>query len=271
MNDAATPSANTTVLVERRGHVMIITLNRPEVHNACNLAMWLEAGEALEQADADPEVRAVIVTGAGEKTFSAGADLKAIMRGEPARPEDPMKAAWGFAGIANHPISKPVIAAVNGNALGGGTELALGCDLVVAVDTAKFGLPEVKVGLFAASGGVFRLARQVPQKVAMELILTGEPIDADRALELGLVNRVVPREQLMDAAMALAEKIAGNAPLSVQASKRIARGIVDGKFSAEPDDWQRTEEEMARLSRSEDAREGPRAFAERRAPQWKAR
>lgn len=259
------------VLVERRGNVMIITLNRPEVHNACNLAMWLGAGDALEEADKDPEVRVVVVTGAGDKTFSAGADIKAIMRGEPARPDDPVKATWGFAGIANHPISKPVIAAVNGNALGGGTELALGCDLVVAVDSARFGLSEVKIGLFAASGGVFRLPRQIPPKIAMEMILTGEPIDAQRALELGLINRVVSRAELMNTTLALAEKIAANAPLSIQASKRIARRIVDGAFIDEGDDWQRTEEEMALLSRSEDAKEGPRAFAERRAPQWKAR
>lgn len=262
---------NTAVLVERRGHVMIVTLNRPEVHNACNLAMWLEGGEALEQADKDPEVRVVIVTGAGDKTFSAGADLKAIARGEPSRPDDPVKGSWGFAGIANHPISKPVIAAVNGNAMGGGTELALGSDLVVAVDTARFGLSEVKVGLFAASGGVFRLARQIPPKLAMEMILTGDPIDARRALEVGLVNRVVPRAELMDTALALAEKIAANAPLSVQASKRIALRIRDGKFTDEVDDWQRSEEEMKVLGTSEDAREGPRAFAEKRAPQWKAR
>jgi len=267
MND----SAGSVVLVERRGHVMIVTLNRPEAHNACNLAMWLAGGEALEQAEADPEVRAVVVTGAGDKTFSAGADLKAIMRGEPARPDDPVKASWGFAGIANHPISKPVIAAVNGNALGGGTEVALGCDLVIAAEHARFGLSEVKVGLFAAGGGVFRLPRQIPPKIAMEMILTGEPIDARRALELGLVNRVVPTGELIDAALALAEKIAGNAPLSVQASKRLARRVIDGAFADEPEDWQRTEEEMAILSRSEDAREGPRAFAEKRAPQWKAR
>jgi crotonobetainyl-CoA hydratase len=263
--------ANAVVLVERRGNVMIVTLNRPEVHNACNLAMWLGAGEALEEAAADPEVRVVVVTGAGEKTFSAGADLKAIMRGEPGQPDDPVKASWGFAGIANHPISKPVIAAVNGNAMGGGTELALGCDLVVAADHARFGLSEVKVGLFAASGGVFRLARQIPPKIAMEMILTGEPIDAQRALELGLVNRVVPRGELMDTALALAEKIAGNAPLSVQASKRLALRIVDGAFADEPEDWQRSAAEMRTLAKSEDAREGPRAFAEKRAPQWKAR
>jgi crotonobetainyl-CoA hydratase len=267
MSDASSP----VVLVERRDNVMIVTLNRPEVHNACNLAMWLAGGEALDQAEADPEVRAVVVTGAGDRTFSAGADLKAIMRGEPARPDDPVKAAWGFAGIANHPISKPVIAAVNGNAMGGGTELALGCDLVVAVEHARFGLSEVKVGLFAAGGGVFRLPRQIPPKLAMEMILTGDPIDARRALEVGLVNRVVPGPELMDAALALAGKIAANAPLSVQASKRIALRIVDGAFADEPDDWRRTEEEMARLSASEDAKEGPRAFAEKRAPQWKAR
>jgi crotonobetainyl-CoA hydratase len=263
--------SNSAVLVERRGHVMVLTLNRPEVHNACNLAMWLEAGEALEQAAADPEVRVVVVTGAGERTFSAGADLKAIMRGEPARPDDPVKASWGFAGIANHPISKPIIAAVNGNALGGGTELVLGCDLAVAVETARFGLSEVKVGLFAAGGGVFRLGRELPPKLAMEMILTGDPIDAHRALELGLINRVVPHAQLMETALALADKIAANAPLSVQASKRLARRIINGAFADEPEDWRHTEEEMAKLSTSEDAREGPRAFAEKRAPVWKAR
>ena len=264
-------AAESVVLVERRGNVMIVTLNRPEVHNACNLAMWVAAGEALEEAEADPEVRVVVVTGAGERTFSAGADLKAVMRGEPARPDDPVRAAWGFAGIANHPISKPVIAAVNGNAMGGGTELALGCDLVVAVDSARFGLSEVKVGLFAASGGVFRLPRQIPPKLAMEMILTGEPIDARRALEAGLVNYVVPRAELMDKALDLAARIAANAPLSVQASKRIALRIVDAAFDDERDDWRRTEEEMAKLATSEDAKEGPRAFAEKRAPQWKAR
>lgn len=259
------------VLVERRGNVMIITINRPEVRNACNQAVWVEGGKAMVEADQNVDIRAVVVTGAGDQSFCAGADLKAIARGEAIKPEDPVQAAWGFAGIVCHYISKPVIAAVNGTALGGGTELALGCDMIVAADHATFGLPEVKRGLIAAGGGAFRLVRQVPRKIGMELLLTGEPITAERAAALGLVNHVVPRERLMDEALALAEKIAANAPLSVQASKRIALNIVDGQMPDEKRFWALTAKEGVEVSRSEDAKEGPRAFAEKREPQWKGR
>lgn len=265
-----TDGVETAVLLERKGHVMIVTINRPDARNACNLAVWLGVGHALEEADKDPEVRVIIVTGAGDKSFCAGADLKAIMRGESVKPQEPDMLAWGFAGLANHPISKPIIAAVNGAAMGGGSEIALASDLVVAADHAVFGLPEVKVGLIAAAGGVFRLPRQVPIKQAMEMMLTGRPITAARALELGLINRVVPQSDLMDTALSLAEEIAGNAPLAVQASKRIALAIADGKFSREGADWDVNEHEIAFLARSEDAREGPRAFAEKRAPRWTA-
>ncbi|MCK9541758.1 MAG: crotonase/enoyl-CoA hydratase family protein [Novosphingobium sp.] len=259
------------VLVERRGNVMIVTLNRPEARNACNEAVWIGGGKALAEAERDVEVRAVIVTGAGDQSFCAGADLKAISRGERIVPEDPEQASWGFAGIVSHYISKPVIAAVNGTALGGGTELALSCDLIVAADTATFGLPEVKRGLLAGAGGAFRMVRQVPRKIGMELLLTGDAISAARAQELGFVNRVVPREKLMEEALALAEKIAANAPLSVQASKRVALGIHGGTLPEEEPLWAHTREESGRVMTSEDAREGPRAFAEKRAPQWKGR
>lgn len=170
-------------LAERRGNVMVITINRPEARNAVNAAVSIGVGDALEAAQHDPEVRAVVLTGAGDKSFCAGADLKAIARREnlyhPDHPE------WGFAGYVHHFIDKPTIAAVNGTALGGGTELALASDLVVADERAQFGLPEVKRGLIAAAGGVFRIAQQLPRKVAMQLLLTGEPLTAAAACEWG--------------------------------------------------------------------------------------
>lgn len=259
------------VLVERRGHVMIVTINRPEARNAVNEAVWVSAGDALAEADRDVDVRVVVITGAGEQSFCAGADLKALSRGERIAPADPEKLAWGFAGIVSHAISKPLIAAVNGTALGGGTEIALACDLAVAAEGASFGLPEVKRGILAGAGGAFRLAQQLPRKIAMEMLLTGDPIDASRALELGLVNAVVPRAGLIDAAVALAERIAVNAPLSVQASKRIALGIADGRIASDDAAWAQTRKESATVMRSDDAREGPKAFAEKRAPVWKGR
>ncbi len=262
-----TPSP--AVLVERRGHVMIVTLNRPEARNAINEAVWLGAGEALAEAERDVEVRVVVITGAGDQSFCAGADLKALSRGERIAPEDPVKLAWGFAGIVSHCISKPLIAAVNGTALGGGTEITLACDLAIAADSASFGLPEVKRGILAGAGGAFRLVQQLPRKIGMEMLLTGDPITAARALELGLVNAVVPREGLLDAALALAGRIAVNAPLSVQASKRIALGIADGRIASDDAGWAQTRQESGTVMRSQDAREGPLAFAEKRAPVWK--
>lgn len=259
------------VLVERRDHVMIVTLNRPEARNAINQAVWVEAGSALAEAELDPDVRAVIITGAGDQSFCAGADLKALSRGEPIAPDAPEQLAWGFAGIVSHAISKPLIAAVNGTALGGGTEIALACDLVVAAEGATFGLPEVKRGILAGAGGAFRLVQQLPRKIAMEMLLSGEAISAARAHELGLVNVVVAREALLDAALALAARITVNAPLSVQASKRIALGIANGKIADDDAAWTATRREASVVMRSADAREGPRAFAEKRAPVWTGR
>ena len=263
--DTGRPAA----LAERRGNVMVITINRPEARNAVNGAVSIALGEALEEAQHDPEVRAVVITGAGDKSFCAGADLKAIARREniyhPDHPE------WGFAGYVRHFIDKPTIAAVNGTALGGGTELALASDLVVADELAQFGLPEVKRGLIAAAGGVFRIMDQLPRKVAMELLLTGEPLTASDAWEWGLINQVVKEGSVLDAALALAARITVNAPLSVQASKRIAQGVDDGVITADEAGWERTVNEMRSLIRSEDAKEGPLAFAEKREPVWKAR
>ncbi|MBB5780818.1 crotonase/enoyl-CoA hydratase family protein [Nonomuraea jabiensis] len=253
-------------LVERRDHTMLITFNRPEARNAVNAALTRAVGEALDEADADPGIRAVVLTGAGDKAFCAGADLKEVARGEFST--EGFEPHWGFAGCVTHPIAKPVIAAVNGFALGGGTEIALWADLVVAAESARFGLPEVKRGIIAGAGGAFRLAAQLPAKVAMEILLTGEPVTAADALRLGLVNRVVPQDRVVPAALALAEVISANAPLAVQASKRIARGIADGTVASERAAWERTAAEGAAIMRSADAKEGPRAFAEKRAPVW---
>ena len=256
-------------LTERRGNVMIITINRPEARNAVNAAVSTAVGDALEEAQHDPDVRAVVITGAGEKSFCAGADLKAIARRE--NLYHPDHGEWGFAGYVRHFIDKPTIAAVNGTALGGGTELALASDLVVAEERAKFGLPEVKVGLIAGAGGVFRIVHQLPRKVGLEMLLTGEPITAAEALRWGLINQVVPDGTVLEAALALAERVTVNAPLSVQASKRIAYGADDGVIPDEEPGWGRTAREFRALLKSEDAKEGPLAFAEKRQPVWKAR
>lgn len=255
------------IQIERSGHILTLRINRPEARNAIDLATAIAIGEALDQADQDIDVRVVIVTGAGEQAFCAGADLKALAAGQPIIPAD-ARASRGFAGLVSHSIAKPLIAAVNGFALGGGTEIALACDLVVASETASFGLPEVKRGIMAAAGGAFRLVQQLPRKIAMEMLLTGDAISAQRALELGLVNAVVPQAEVMGRAIALAERIAVNAPLSVQASKRVARGWQEELSEAECERWRLSRREMAKLLRSRDAQEGPRAFAEKRAPTW---
>jgi crotonobetainyl-CoA hydratase len=262
-------AAGQAVLVERRGNVMVITINRPEARNAVNAAVSIGVGDALQEAQCDPEVRAVVITGTGDKSFCAGADLKAISRRE--NIYHPDHDEWGFAGYVRHFVDKPTIAAVNGTALGGGTELALASDLVVAADSAKFGLPEVKRGLIAAAGGVFRIVDQLPRKVGLELLMTGEPLSASDALRWGLINQVVADGSVLDAALALAARITVNAPLSVQASKRIAYGADEGVIAGDEPGWDRTVQEMRVLIRSEDAREGPLAFAEKREPIWKAR
>ena len=256
-------------LVEKRGNVLLITINRPEARNAINGSVSIAVGDALEQAQNDPEIRAVVITGAGDKSFCAGADLKAISRGENLfHPEHP---EYGFAGYVSHFIDKPTIAAVNGTALGGGTELALASDLIVAEESAKFGLPEVKRGLIAGAGGVFRIAEQLPRKVANELLFTGEPMTSADALRWGLINQVVSDGTVVDAALKLAERITGNAPLAVQASKRVAYGVDEGVITGDQDGWKRTNHEFRTLLQTEDAKEGPLAFAQKREPVWKAK
>lgn len=261
-------SANPAALVERVGHTLVITLNRPEARNAVNSSVSTAVGEALEVAQRDPDVRAVVLTGSGNQSFCAGADLKAISRGEnlyhPDHPE------WGFAGYVRHFIDKPTIAAVNGTALGGGTELVLASDLAVADSSAAFGLPEVKRGLLAAAGGVFRIVDQLPRKRALELIFTGDAVSAAEAARLGLLNEVVDDGTAVQAALRLAERISCNAPLSVQASKRVAVGADDGLVGADDAGWDRTSREYSTLKQTADAKEGPLAFAEKRRPVWTA-
>jgi crotonobetainyl-CoA hydratase len=267
MSDNTSAPVTTT----REGHTLVITINRTEARNAINRAVTDGIGDALEIADSDRDIRAVVLTGAGDKSFCAGADLKAIARGEEIVPAAGPRAAWGFGGFVSHGISKPTIAAVNGAALGGGTELVLASDLAVASAEAVFGLPEVKRGIIAGAGGIFRLPTAIPRKVALELIFTGAPISAQRALDLGLVNHVVAHGEVLDRALELAHTIASNAPLAVQASKRIAKHIVDGTVIPEMAMWNLSAHERAFVRASDDAKEGPLAFAEKREPVWSGR
>jgi enoyl-CoA hydratase/carnithine racemase len=254
------------VLVERRGHVGILTLNRPEARNAVDMALTEAIAEAVVELEGDDQVWVLVLSGAGDKSFCAGADLKETARGD--FDATRMKELGGWAAITQRTFLKPVIAAVNGTALGGGTEICLACDLVVADDHATFGLPEVRQGLVAAAGGLERLARRVPPAIAMELILTGVPIGAQRALELGLVNRVVPRGTCVEAAVALAEVVCEASPLAVRYSKAVARA----SFTFAEADIAGTARDLRRaVFKSEDFKEGPRAFAEKRKPIWKGR
>jgi enoyl-CoA hydratase len=250
------------VLVERRDRVLVITLNRPEARNAVNAAVAEGIAGALDQLDADDELFVGVLTGAG-KGFCAGMDLKAFVTGQ-----RPWFGDRGFAGIVQRPGRKPLIAAVEGFAVAGGLEIALACDLIVASKGAKLGVPEVKRSLVAAGGGLRRLPRRLPYGVAMELALTGEPITAERASELGLVNRLSEPGGALDAALELAGVIAANAPLAVVASKEVLErqfGWSDEEF------WHKQGEITAPVFVSEDAREGATAFAEKRAPQWRGR
>lgn len=255
-------------LYEVIDRVGVITLNRPESMNAVNGALSTAVGEALDTAAGDPQVRAIVITGAG-RAFCAGADLKAIASGGSIFADEHPE--WGFAGFVQHWVDKPTIAAVNGFAMGGGTELALACDLVVASTEARFGLPEVRRGLIAAAGGVVRLQQQIPIKRALEVALTGQPIEASTAAEWGLVNRVVSPEQVMPVALELAAVIAANAPTAVRQTKRVIHQTVGRDWDASwgaGDPWQVSNEALMEVFGSPDAVEGPRAFAEKRDPVW---
>ena len=248
------------VLVERRGAVQLIVINRQEARNALNLAVATGIRDAVDELDADDELRAGVLTGAGG-TFSAGMDLKAFLRGE--RPSFPGR---GLCGITQTPPRKPLIAAVEGWALAGGFELVLACDLVVASTSARFGVPEVKRSLVAAAGGALLLAQRIPRAIALEMLLTGDPIDAERAAEVGLINRLVDDGQATDIAVKLAMRIAANGPLALIATKEIAAGGADWDGAEK---WEKATALMAPVFGSEDAQEGARAFTEKRPPVWK--
>jgi len=246
---------------ERRGRVEILTLNRPEARNAVSPEVSEAIEAALDALEHDREVRVVVITGSGP-VFCAGADLKVVARGEGANIETER---GGFAGMVKRDFPKPIIAAVNGPALAGGFEIVLACDLVVAADTATFGLPEAKRGLLAAAGGPIRLAKRVPMALALEIVMTGDPIPAERAHEVGLVNEVVPADQVVDAAVALAERILENSPSAVRAARALVRGSIDRD---EASAWELTYELAAELMKTGDAIEGAMAFAEKRKPVW---
>jgi enoyl-CoA hydratase/carnithine racemase len=243
-------------------HIALVTINRPEARNAVNGAVAAGLEAAVDRVEADPGIWAAILTGAGPHAFCAGADLKEISLG---RSTSLMTERGGFGGFVKAKRTKLWIAAAQGHALAGGLELLLSCDMAVVAETATFGLPEVKRSLVAAAGGVFRLPRALPKAIALQMIATGEPIDAARAAHFGLVNEVVPASDVVPAALQWARRICANAPVAVRLSLGIARQAAD---LDEPALWALSREAGARIRETEDFKEGPRAFVEKRAPRW---
>jgi len=260
MDEIAVEQGQPVLRAEAHGGILVIELNRPHAKHAFNRALSIALSDTLDRLDADPSLSAGIVTGAG-RTFSSGADLKAILQGE--RPYTDKRGGFG---IMRCPPEKPLIAAVEGYAVAGGFELALSADLIVAAQDAKFGLPEVKRGLVAVGGALFRLPRRIPYHVAMEMALTGELVGADRLLALGLVNRVVSPGEALSAALSLAAAIADNGPLALRATKQI---VFHASGWSDEAGWAGQRAFADPALRSEDAKEGPRAFAEKRKPVWR--
>ena len=250
------------VLSERRGRTLVLTINRPDQRNAINQAVAEGIAAGLDELDGDDALSLAVLSGAG-RGFCAGMDLKAFVTGE-----RPYIAGRGFAGITERGAAKPLIAAVEGFAVAGGLEIALSCDLIVAARGAQLGIPEAKRSLVAAAGGLLRLPRVLPRTVAMEMALTGDPIEAERAHAIGMVNRLAEPGEALATALALAETIAANGPLALAASKRVLAESVDWP---EAEFFARQREITEPVIGSEDAREGATAFAQKRAPEWKGR
>jgi enoyl-CoA hydratase len=248
------------VITEVTDGIAVITINRPEARNAVNGEVARGIAAAVDEFDARGDVRVLVLTGAGG-TFCAGMDLKGFLAGDA-----PVVAGRGFAGITERPPGKPVIAAVEGYALAGGFEIVLSCDLVVASESARFGLPEVRRGLVAGAGGLLRLPRRIPYHLAMEIVLTGEHVPARRLAEAGLVNRLVPGGEALAAATELAGQVAQGAPLALAASKRV---IVESADWGSGEAFTRQGEIIGPVFASADAMEGAVAFAEKRAPAWR--
>jgi enoyl-CoA hydratase len=249
---------------ERRGRVAVLTIRRPEARNAVNQAVAQAMEDGIDRLEEDDELWVGIVAAEGP-VFSAGADLKEVAAGNIG---GLITKRGGFAGIASRERTKPMIAAVDGPALAGGCEIALSCDAIVASRNAAFGIPEVKRSLVAAAGGLFRLPRVLPRNIALEMAMTGDPIDAERAYSFGMVNQLVDPGEVLDAALALAERICANAPLAVRASRLV---VLDGAHADDKAAWDMTNAAMAKILGSEDFQEGPRAFIEKRAPNWTGR
>lgn len=247
---------------EQRGDVVVLRLNRPEARNALSFELVSELGLGLEAAENDPEVRCVVLTGTGDRAFCAGMDLRAFAAGASTTDEQ-QRGVANFGRFVRGDVAVPVVGAANATAVAGGFELLLGCDVVVASDQARFGLPEVKRGLFAAGGGVL-ISTRIPLAAALELTLTGDYIDAPRALALGLVNEVVPPDQVLGAALALAGRIARNGPLAVRATRQLVRLANTDADKA----WELQARLQPEVFGSDDAKEGATAFIERRDPVW---
>ncbi|WP_297341292.1 enoyl-CoA hydratase-related protein [Pseudophaeobacter sp.] len=251
------------IKTETKGHVLVVTMNRPEVYNAVHVDMHNEMADCWDKFAADPDLWVAVLTGAGDKAFTAGNDLKATATGgSKAKMTD-----TGFAGLSSRfDLEKPIIAAVNGFAMGGGFETALSCDIILASENAKFALPEVKVGFFAAASGVQRLSRYIGRLAAQELMFTGRTITAAEALKLGCLNEVHPHDQLMEKAMEKAEQLCTVSPSAVKATKRVLNDMALRDGMAGSIAYSR--EVIADLAKTEDFKEGVNAFVEKRAPQW---
>jgi len=251
------------ITTEKKGHILVVTMNRPAVYNAVHVDMHNEMSDCWDAFAADQDLWVAVLTGAGDKAFSAGNDLKATAKGGNLKPMPDS----GFAGLSSrYDLEKPIIAAVNGFAMGGGFETALSCDILIASENAKFALPEVKVGFFAAASGVQRLSRYIGRLAAQEMMFTGRTILADEALKMGCVNAVVPHDQLMGAAMAKAEELCNVSPSAVKATKRVLNEMMKGDGMQASIAHSRVV--IADLAKTEDFKEGVQAFVEKRKPNW---